>query len=200
MKTVKPRYIEDRDLNPNYGPGYIGFSYTDNNIVSQGIAMFTREEYDGIVPSHCFMVKDKNTIVEAFFPYVREHSVHDYIEDPHKIVFFKKPNGLTDKEKDMILFVAVLQIGHKYDTSLFGYFLLRWLLRRLGRWEPFKDKPAWGDSPEEWVCSELIAHCLKQIDKYSNLFPLSDYHPSKIDPLMLFRSEIFKDWNFDEGK
>lgn len=197
MRTIKPRYAGDREINPNYGPAWVGFSYTDNNIVSQGIAFFTRAEYEGIVPSHCFIVKDKNTIVEAFFPYVREHSIHDYLDDPHKIVFFKKPKDLTDKDINTILFLAILQVGHKYDTPLFGYFLLRYFLRLLGRFEPNKDKPAWGDTLEGWVCSELVAYCLKTIDKYTNLFPLSEYHTSKVDPLMLMRSEIFEEMEFD---
>lgn len=197
MKTVKPRYIEDRDLNPNYGPGYIGFSYTDNNIVSQGIAFFTREEYEGIVPSHCFVVKDRTTLIEATFPYVREHSLQDYFDNPHKIVFFKKPEGLTRHEADAILFMATMQLGRSYDASLFGYFLVRWVLRSLGSWEPFKDKPAWGNSLEEWVCSELASYSLRAVNRYKDMYPLNTYHPSKIDPLMLFRSELFKEWRFD---
>lgn len=197
MKTIKPRYAGDRVLDPNYGPGWIGFSYRDNNIISQGIAFFTREEYEGIVPSHAFIVRDKDTIIEATLPEVKTTPIKKYFDDPHVVVFFKKPVDLIPQGSSDIVFQAMLHVGREYDTSLFGYYLLRTVLRLLGKWEPFKDKPAWFDSPDQWICSELVAYCLKAIEKYANLFPLSEYHPSKVDPLMLFRSEIFKEWSFD---
>jgi hypothetical protein len=199
MKTLEPRYNRDRAIDPNYGPGMIGFSYRDNNVFSKGIAWFTREEYAGIAPSHAFIVRDKHKLIEAHFPEVREAELSEYFDDPHVVVFFKKPVDLTQTEVDIILFNAVLHLGRKYDASSFGYFFWRKLLRLLGHFEPNKDKPSWCDSPEEWVCSELASHCLKMVPKYANLFPLSEYHPSKIDPLMLFRSEeLFEPWSFDD--
>ena len=197
MKTVEPRYVGDRAVDPNYGPGWIGFSYRDNNVISKGIAFFTREEYEGIVPSHAFIVRDKQTIIEATWPEVKITDISHYFDDPHVVVFFKKPVDLTPKDISDLVFNATFHIGRKYDTTVFGYFVFRYILRLLGKLEPYKDKPAWGDTPEKWVCSELVAYCLKAIDKYANLFPLSEYHPSKVDPLMLFRSEIFKEWSFN---
>jgi hypothetical protein len=160
--------------------------------------MFTREEYDGIVPSHAFIVRDKYKLIEARMPKVRIADLSEYFDDPNIVVFFKKPKDLTAAEADMLIFNAILHIGREYDASAFGYFFWRKLLRLLGRFEPNKDKPSWFDSPEEFVCSELVSHCLRMVPKYANLLPLSEYHPSKIDPLMLFRSEIFEDWRFDD--
>jgi hypothetical protein len=188
----------DRAVDPNYGPGMIGFSYRDNSVVSRGIAWFTQEEHDRIVPSHTFIVRDKTKLVEAHFPEVREAELSEYFDNPHIVVFFKKPKELTIKEIDVLVFNALLHLGRKYDVGSYGYYLVRKLLRLLGRFEPNKDKPSKFNSPEAWVCSELVSHCLKMVPKYANLFPLSEYHPSKIDPVMLFRSEeLFQPWSFD---
>jgi hypothetical protein len=201
MKTLEPRYNRDRAIDPNYGPGYIGFSYRDNNIFSKGIAIFEREEYSGIVPSHSFIVRDKHKIIEAELTGVCESDVSKYFDDPRIVVFFKKPKDLTMDDVSIILFNAVLHLGRKYDVSLFWYFVLRKALRLLGRFEPYKNQPSWFDSPGEWICSELVAYCLKMVPKYANLFPLSEYHPSKIDPLMLFRSdELFEPWRYYNAK
>jgi hypothetical protein len=198
MKTLEPRYSRDRAIDPNYGPGMIGFSYRDQSVVSVGIAWFTREEYDGIVPSHVFIVRDKNKLVEAHFPEVREADLREYFDDPHRVVFFKKPKELTGAEADAIVFQAILHLGRKYDAGLYIYFIIRKLLRLLGRFEPNKDKPSWFDMSDRFICSELVSYCLRMVPKYANLFPLSEYHPSKIDPLMLFRSdELFSPWRFD---
>ena len=168
MKTVEPRYIMDRVLNPNYGPGLIGFSYRDNSVVSKGVALFTQEEHDRIVPTHAFIVRDKNTLIEALMPDVHEKKLEDYFDDPHTVVFFKRPKGLTQADVNILIFVAIVHLGRKLTAG-----------------------------PN--ACSELIAYCLKMVPKYANLFPLSEYHPSKIDPLMLVRSEeLFNIWSFDE--
>jgi hypothetical protein len=199
MKSLAPRYSMDRAMDPNYGPGYVGFTYRDNNVFSHGIAWFTREEYDGIVPSHSFIVRDKNTLIEAALPEVHIRNLSEYFNDPHMVVFFKKPKELTSQDIDTIVFTATLHLGRKFDVSLFGYYIVRKILRLLGRFEPNKDKPSFFNSPDEWVCSELVSYCLKAVSKYANLFPLSEYHPSKIDPLMLFRSEeLFEAWRFDD--
>lgn len=201
MKIVDPVYAGDRSLEPpNYGAGWIGFSRRTEwwNILSPGIAFFTREEYEDLVPSHAFIVKDRNTIIEAIWPTVCELPIEKYFKHPNTLVFFRKPRDLTPLDAQQIVFNAVMRLGQKFEFDLFGYFMFRWLMRRLGRLEPFKKKPALLNSPKEWICSELAAECLKEIPKYSNLLPLSEYHTSKIDPLMLFRSEIFEEWEFDD--
>ena len=191
MITKEPKYSGERALGVNYGPAYIGFSFRDNNLFSKGIAYFTRGEYSGIVPSHSFIVKNEHEIIEATWPKVKVTPIEKYFNDPHLIIFFKKPVNLGIKEINSIIFSATMHLERKYDVGLLNYYLLRIILRWFGNWEPFKRRSSWFDTPEAWVCSELVAYCLSSVDLYTHLFPLSDYHPSKIDPLMLFRSEIF---------
>lgn len=191
MKTINPRF-KSRGIEGNYGAGYIGFSYKDDNVVSQGIAWFTREEYNGIVPSHTFYVVDHRKIIEATGEGVHFTDINHYFNEPHYVVFFKKPLHLSSDYIFQITDWLHKQLGKSYDYSAILGFLLKverlWFLRKY---------PSIFDSRDEFVCSELVASALNQIPEYSNLFPLSEYHPSKIDPLMLFRSELFEEWNFD---
>lgn len=201
MKTIVPRFAGDRSLDsPNYGISYAGFSYRDNNAFSKGIVLFTREEYEGILPSHSFIVTGKDTIVEATFPVVREYPLHKLIDDPHVIVFFKKPRGLDEEKISIIFSQAQSHLGKKYDTSLIASFIYRALFFRVfGRIPYFRRSPSLFDTPSQLICSELLGEVLNCIPEYTNLFPLSELHPSKMTPKDLFRSEIFTGWSFDDN-
>jgi hypothetical protein len=202
MRSVKPIYkgLATRSLEqPNYGKGYVGFSFRDNNLMSKGIAYFTRGEYEGIVPSHAFVVENDTTIIEAHFPHVRRYPIQEYFNDPHVIVFFKKPHDLKPFDAHFMLERAGLHVGSNYDASVLVYFVGRWIREKFNFGKiPPSHHPAFWDSPESFMCSELVSDALNQIPKYSNLLPLSEFHPSRIDPFMLFRSEIFEEWKFDD--
>lgn len=203
MKSVKPVYKTIHTARsgekPNYGSGYVGFSFRDNNIVSKGIAFFTRGEYEGIVPSHAFVVESEKTVIEAHLPYVRRWSIDEYFDNPHIVVFFKKPKDLDPVDAHTIVDRAGKHIGANYDASIFFYFLFRFFREKLNLGKtPPKLSPSVFDS-EGYMCSELVSDSLNQIPKYSNLLPLSEFHPSRIDPFMLFRSEIFEEWKFDDS-
>lgn len=201
MKSVTPRYQYARTLDPNYGPGWVGFSYRDNDVFSKGIAWFTREEYEGIVPSHTFIVQDEKTIIEAAGGKVRVYPIQNYFNDPHIIVFFKKPRNYDKNRAYTIIRRAAAKVDKTYDYSLFFYFISHFLfLDYIEKKFPcLRKRPSFFDSANKFICSEVVADSLNQIPEYSNLFPLSEYHISKIDPFKLFRSEIFNTWRFEEN-
>ena len=195
METIRPKFSY-LGPNANYGPGYIGFLFRDNNIFSKGIAYFQRNEIDDTKISHSFIVRDEDVIIEATIHGVRYWPISKYINDPHIAVVFKKPISLDSAKSTRIVTRAELHIGQKYDTSLFLYFIKKYFI------DLFCDNPRLDrrasifDSPNEWICSELVADALT-ID-YSSFDPLNRLHPSKIDPITLFNSEIFKEWKFAE--
>lgn len=192
MRTEKPIFRGREGLG-NYSAGMIGFSYRTNSVASFGIAMFTRGEYEGIIPSHAFYVVDQHKIIEATGEGVHLTDINHYFDDPHCIVFFKKPVDLTSDKIILMTDYLYDQLGNKYDYSLIFGFLLS-----IERWRWLRKYPSVFNSNKEHICSELVSEALYQVVEYSNLFPLSEYHPSKIDPFMLFRSEIFQEWCFDD--
>lgn len=95
--------IEIKSLVPKFGPdgnyhvGYIGFTYSEGNIISEGIAYFTRwHRMSDIKVSHALIVTGDNKCVEAHLETgVAEKDLSEYFNDPHCQIFFRKPKGLT---------------------------------------------------------------------------------------------------------
>jgi hypothetical protein len=196
MKTVKPIF-KHRGVDGNYNSGYVGFSYRSTNLVSRGIAIFTRGEYKGIVPSHAFYVVDSKKIIEATGEGVHYTDINHYFDDPSIIVFFRRPRGLDSEKVRIMTEYADSIVGREYDYGLITHFVLRYLLiDRLQNLPWLRKKPSLFDTPQNFICSEAVASILNQIPEYSNLLPLSEYHSSKIDPLQLFRGDIFEPWGF----
>jgi hypothetical protein len=202
MKTVKPIYQAERykrrgEINGNYGPGYIGFSYRDNNVISEGIAYFTEEEAKDIKVSHSFYVVDQETIIEAEFTGVIMSDPKKYFDNPHAIVFFKKPIHLFNSYITVMSEYALSLVGKPYDYGLFINFLYQWFVTKILRREIPKKDPPLLDNPNGFMCSEVSASTLNRIPEYSNLFPLSEWHPARISPMLLFGAKIFEEWKFD---
>jgi hypothetical protein len=196
MKVEKPKYI-GRGGPGNYGAGFIGFSMRDTNFVSQGICYFTEEEAKSIKVSHTFYVVDANTIVEAEAEGVVLSDPKKYFDSPHIHVFFKRPRNLSADYIQKMTTYAFSIVGKKYDYGLFLTFIYQWFVRKVLRLDlPFKKQPPLLDNPNAFVCSEVSTNTLNQILEYSNLFPLSEWHPARISPLLLFASEIFDAWKF----
>jgi hypothetical protein len=198
MRTMEPRYKGDRSSSGNYGPAYFGFTCPSRNHVPAGITYFSLGESKEIVPTRAFIVKDQTTLIEAKYPDVHEASLSNYFDDPYTIVFFKKPKDLTIQDIDTLIFNAILHLGRKYEGSLHKYFLTHWLPGRIQFTETCTDYPSFFDVVNGILSSEFCSYVLKTIPKYANLLPLSEYHPSKIDLRMLFKSEIFSEWSFDD--
>jgi hypothetical protein len=198
MRVEKPKFI-GRGGPGNYGAGMIGFSYRTNNAVSAGIAFFTEEEAKEIKVSHTFYVVDANTIIEAEAEGVILSDPHKYFNDPYIVVFFKKPRNLTPDHIQKMTEYAFTLVGKKYDYGLFFTFVYQWFTKKILRMDlPFKKQPPLLDNPNAFVCSEVSTNTLNQITEYSNLHPLSEWHPARISPLLLFNSEIFDKWKFND--
>jgi hypothetical protein len=204
MKSVKPVYVGSKSLEkPNYGPGYLGFSYNDDNLFSYGITLFTKIESDKIVVSHAFLVIDSNTIAEATIGGVQLSPISKYFDNPHYAVFFKKPKGLNGEMAERLATVAKSKLGMGYDYGLITHFFLRkfFLYRWISESVFFRKKPSLFDSKGEDLCSEYVCEVLNSEAYYQSLFPLNTYHPSKIDPLRLFRADddygVLEPWKFE---
>jgi hypothetical protein len=194
MIIVPPKY-KSKGEDGNYSAGYVGFSYKDNSIVSFSISIFTRMEYEfGVVPSHAFYVVDEKSIIEATGLGVRFTQIEHYFEDPHYIVFFRKPRNLNPYKVAVMTDWLFKQVGKEYDFKLLASFFI-WIESL-----PFLRKyPSIFNTPSNFLCSELVAEALNKIPEFSAAPPLSTYHTSKITPNQLFHSEsIFEPWKFDE--
>lgn len=167
----------------------------DDSLVSVGISLFTRMEFEyEVTPSHTFYVVDEKSIIEATGLGVRYTNIDHYFEDPHYTVFFRKPRNLNVYKIAVMTDWLFKQVGKEYDYKLIVGFLF--VIESL----PFLRKfPSIFNTPSEFVCSELISEALSKVPEFSLAPPLSTYHTSKITPNMLFRSEaIFEPWHFDE--
>ena len=185
----------------NYRPGYIGFTFREDQFLSDGIAWFTRwERYSDIRVSHVFVVAGADECIEA-----HKHSgvcaagLGDRFEDPQCKVFFRKPRGWTMDIGWRIVECAARQLGMKYDTSLIGAHAIAGSFLGRALRAVFGDKPedlltAIFDSEEQWICSELGAYCLDEQPEYHDRGILA--RPNRtINPQELFEDrEIFEDW------
>ena len=191
MITIPPE-----EINNHCKPGYIGFTFHDGNIFSEGVALFTKDEHAHIDVSHTFIVVDHEHLIEASFLGVRYKSIADYIYDPNTLLFFKKPNHLDSLKTTIILEYARSKVGYHYDFSLILGFIGRYIRQYTDNVKLLSKYPSIFDTRDELICSELVAESLNEVIDYKSLFPLNTWHTSKISPNMLFNSEIFKEWEF----
>jgi hypothetical protein len=197
MRVEKPKFI-GRDGVGNYGAGMVGFSFRDNNLISQGICIFTREELSTINVSHSFYTVDGHTIIEAEAEGVIMSDPEKYFNNPHIHVFFRKPIHLNPDYTKTMTDHAFSLVGRPYDWGLFINFLYQWFVIKILRREIDKKNPPLLDNPNAFMCSEVSASSLNKIPEYSNLFPLSEWHPARISPMLLMPSPIFEEQEFDE--
>src|SRR5689334_19080252 len=162
-RLARPVYGRD------FGRGWVGFVYCPSTLLSGGIAYFTRRAKKGDVKvSHAFVVTGRNECVEANLPagVVVSDLAGDYLDRDDRVVLFRKPRGLTPAVARRVVASARAEVGAKFDvgglvaegmhgtitgnliTSLFGTGpreFVAGLLHQKGK----------------WVCSELVAHCLR---------------------------------------
>lgn len=194
MRVEKPKFI-GRDGEGNFGAGMVGFSFRDNNLISLGICVFTREELSNKNVSHSFYTVDGHTIIEAEEEGVIISDPKKYFDNPHIHVFFKKPRNLNPEYVQKMTEYAFSLVGKGYGWGLFINFLYQWVCNKIGIKTSQKSRPLL-DNPNTFCCSELTAGILNQIKEYSDLFPLNVYHPARISPILLFGSVIFKNWRY----
>ena len=194
----------------NYNKGYIGFCYDEYSFISKVIAKVTNYCCDtGIKVSHALIVVDDNTCIEADVGQKKViiSSLSKYFDNPEKIISFRKPRDISDNIADKIVQAAVLKVGCPYE--------FKQIVGHLGKSLPGINQfnklthnfivdiiSKIKDNPDEFICSELAAYCLKypQDWKYHNKGILSRI-TNRINPQELFEDNvIFKDWKFEKIK
>jgi hypothetical protein len=186
----------------NYNIGYVGFTYTDNNIISKGIAYLTRwSRMHDIKVSHALIVSGENECIEAHAKSgVRRASLSEYFNNEHCQIFFRKPRNLTPDLAHRIVASAAEQLGCRYDTELIASqfesnTLLANLVRRFGGYGLEEVLCSLKDHPDRWICSELVAHCLDAQSEYHDMGVLSR-SDATIDPQELFDDDkLFTPWH-----
>jgi hypothetical protein len=196
ITSLEPKFGE----NGNYNIGYIGFTYHSTNIISQGIAYFTRWHRLGeIKASHALIVTGENQCVEAHVETgVAQRDLKDYFDNEHCQIFFRKPKNLTPKIANNMARVADSQVGCQYDIDLikrlmFAYTHLGWVINKITKDEFVKWLTRQHQGDDEWICSELAAYCLDEQPEYKDQDILS-LPNTIITPQKLFESKIFKAW------
>lgn len=201
----KPKFrIEERSpvYEVNYNKGYIGFTYTNDNIIAKGIAYFTRWARMGdIRVAHALIVTGEDQCIEADASKncVTEGTLQHYFDDPHCQIFFRKPKNLTSKIAKKIVDLAKEKKGEKYDFksiithAISGSFAGRCLHHLLrGKFENELSEIL--NAPKKWICSELAAYVLDEQDEYKDKGILKQPNAT-ISPQELFGdSEIFEPW------
>ena len=198
--SVKPQF------GVNYKVGYIGFTFTDNNFISNGIAWFTRWEKgeNTDVPklnlSHCFIVDSENECIEATENGVVTSPLTKYFNNPHAHVSFRKPIGLTELTGHLMALDVSHQLGKPYDYVLIvGHAIDDTFLGKL--FDKITDDKSrefitWVFSTKgRFICSELVAAAMRNRPEYAGKGVLV-HPPYSIDPQGLFQSkEIFSPWS-----
>lgn len=185
----------------NYKAGYVGFTYTESNLISRGIAYFTRwSQMHQIKTSHALIVSGENECIEAHMNGgVKRTALATYFDDEKCQIFFRKPKALTPDLAQRIISAAEAQLGCSYDIDLIAAQLQsntvtgRLLRRLLGPGVEERLCKLY-DHPDRWICSELVAHCLDEQPEYHDKGVLV-YNDATIDPQELFEDDgTFEVW------
>lgn len=194
IRSVVPKF-ED-----NYDVGWIGFQFTDNSFVSNGIAWFERWDRLGdIRVSHCFVVSGYNKCIEALAHGVTESTLEERFADPHVHVFFRVPLTWDQKLGESIVASAREHLGHKYGYALIvAHFLASTLIGRLvnkltGGW-PNRLMTRICNGRLSEICSELMALAMQAQPRLSTLGCLA--RPAReVRPQVLFEDGlVFQPW------
>lgn len=167
IQSVPPVYGK------NYNKGYIGFTYQSANIISQGIAYFTRwSKMSNIYATHALIVTGENECIEAHAETgVHKTTLDKYFNDTSYQIFFRKPKDLTESIADGIVKILLPEVGKKYDFNLIGTQLAAGTF--LGRFFDTYLKGQFEDAlakilndKNKWICSELAAYALDEQPEY----------------------------------
>jgi hypothetical protein len=179
----------------DFDRGWIGFVHSSGQLLSGTIAYLTRRQKKGAVTvSHSFVVTGPNQCVEANLPVgvVKSNLTAEYLDRNDRLVLFRKPRGLTRAVARRIVQTAKAQIGAKFDyggfaaVGLSGTFLGH-LLDSLFGGKPKALLDGLAHQEGRWVCSELVAYCLRQEPRYRVMGVLGR------EPGILTPQELFED-------
>lgn len=187
----------------NYNKGYIGFTFTDNSWVSEGIAYFTRWDRLSDIPvSHALIVVDENTCIEAMMGQgVIKSSLDKYFWEKHTHISFRKPLGINEIIANEIVQTAEKEVGAKYANDLIVNDLIRstflgHLLDELSHDKIFDGLATCLYKNGSLICSELAAYCLQSAKSWNyNASGILQRPAAAITPQALFSdNEIFEQW------
>lgn len=188
--------LTDPQYNVDYKEGYIFFSYVTDNLISSGIALLQSGEMTSGLPiSHCGIICGPGRCLESVIPATTESDfIKKYVEDPHTIVFLRKPKDWTPEMAQKIVAEGRRRIGEKY--SYLG--IIGFMFRTVWSWG-FKLFPSLRykdnllNTNSTTYCSEYVSICMKT--GMGNVGCLS-YNLENISPSTLFENkEIWADWN-----
>lgn len=157
----------------DYTKGDIGFTFDKKSWISSGIAYFTRwQRSSDIKIDHALVVIDESTCIEALSETgVAEKKLQDYFNNKDTIVFFRKLKGKNKEIAEEIAKNAKEELGKKYANTLLlvgvarGSFIGHWVDKITHN--KFFDKQAeLINKGKSFLCSELVAHCLKKVKKW----------------------------------
>jgi len=185
-----PVYGED------YKEGYVFFSYVTKNLISSGIALFQSSEMTSGLPiSHCGVICGPGHCLESIIPATTESDfIKKYVEDPHTIVFLRKPKDWTPEMAQKMIEEGRKHIGEKYSyCGIIGFMfrtVLSWGFKLFSKLR-YKDNLLNTDSTT--FCSEYVSLCMRTgMGKVGCLA----YNSENIGPSTLFEDkEIWADWN-----
>lgn len=184
----------------NYDVGWIGFQFVDNNLISLGIAWFTKwTAYKNIPVSHTFICTGHDECVEALGSGVVRSGLSERFADKHTHVCFRKPRHWDKASADQIKRTAEAHIGDKYDYSLIladalAGSMVGKLVNLLTRNWANRIVTKLLDSKKQQICSELAATALRSVPVLSHLGCLT-LPPRMIVPSQLFSDEqVFEPW------
>lgn len=193
--TIRPVFGE------NYDIGYVGFEFPSfPGAFSRGITYFTRWDCMSDIPvSHTFLVTGPDECIEARFRGgVQVNTLKHYFDGPYR-VFFRKPVLYSQLTGQMLADTARREIGKRYDKKLIiAHAILGSLAFRI------MNKARWGfsgetlaqmlDTPDAFICSELVAHVMGRFTEYCNRGCLR-WPSARITPQQLFEdAELFEPW------
>lgn len=205
MENIKNWWVESQapEYGVNYNAGYIGFTFDDDSVISEGIAYFTRWDRLSDIPvSHALIVIGENTCIEAVAGQgVIQSNLGKYFWDKNSHIFFRKPVGINENIVNEIIWTAKKEIGASYANGLIVNDMVRatflgHLLDKLSHDEIFDRISMVLDEKGSFICSELAAYCLKSAKSWIyNNAGILDRPASAITPQSLFSdSIIFEQW------
>lgn len=197
--SVEPKFGD------NYCIGYSGFTYRPGNMVSKGIAYFTRwNRMREIRVSHVFIVSGEDERIDAQMEDgVQRRGLQELFAEPGILVFFRKPKDFSLEIGSRIAASAAKLVGAKYDKNLMkahalagtlGGRLFGRLVKRLADRELIEVLADVFDDPTTYICSEAAAFAMDDQPEYHDkgILALCD---AAISPQRLFEDDvIYEEW------
>lgn len=193
-KTGRPTFGKD------FGLGWVGFVHSSCQLLSGSIAYLTRRDKKGdVTVTHSFLVTGPDECVEANLPVgvVTSDLAKEYLGRDDRLVLFRKPKGLTPAVARRLVARAKAQLGAKFDYGAFAAegltdSFLGHLVDSLLGGKPKKLLAGLLHQKGRYVCSELVAYCLRQEPRFREKGVLAR-PPGVLTPQELFEDgELFE--------